>query len=106
MFDKLSNLFAKMNSMGVPIPLARDPKIGKGSLTFTLVVMSFTVCLVLLAGKLTKLLGEFDYDNALWLLGLTLSSYLGRQFQKNGKAVTIGGDLPVVEEAEDAGTGK
>ena len=99
MIEKLKQLFAKMNSEGIPIPLARDPKTGKGSITFTMAATSFGLCVLLLAGKIAKLMGEFDYNNALWLLGLTLSSYLGRQFQKNGNQVTMSGP---VEESKDA----
>jgi hypothetical protein len=98
-----------MNKKGVPIPLARDPKTGKGSLTFTMSVVSFGVCIVLLAGKVTNILGDVDYDNALWLLGLTLSTYLGRQYQKNGKEMNLGisgSTSKNVEEPSDAGTSK
>jgi hypothetical protein len=90
MIDKLKELMSNMNSKGIPIPLARDPKSGSGSLTFTMAVVSFGICIVLLGGKVTKLVGNVDYDNALWLLGLTLSTYLGRQFQKNGKQMSMG----------------
>jgi hypothetical protein len=90
MIDKIKQLIQDMNSKGIPIPLARDPKTGRGSLTFTMPVVSFGICVVLLAGKAADKLGGIDYDNALWLLGLTLSTYLGRQYQKNGKQFTLG----------------
>jgi hypothetical protein len=88
--DKLKELLAAMNSKGIPVPMVRDPKTGVGSITATMVVASFGVCIVLLAGKAANLLGGIDYDNALWLLGLTSSTYLGRMYQKNGKSVTLG----------------
>lgn len=96
MLDKIEKLLADMNSKGIPIPVVRDPKTGFGSLTATMVVVSFAVCLGLLAGKVTKVVGNVDYDNALWLLGLTLSTYLGRQYQKNGKQVTMSGEAQQV----------
>lgn len=107
--NELSKFFAKLNSKGIPIPLARDPKTGVGSLTFTMAVISFGICVLLLAGKLANLIGEVDYDNALWLLGLTLSTYLGRQFQKNGKQMGVSGlEQPQKTESDsnDAGASK
>lgn len=106
MLEKLKQLFSDMNSKGIPIPLFRDPKIGRGSLTFSLVVVSAGVCILLLAGKAANLLGGVDYDNALWLLGLTLSTYVGRQYQKNGKQITISGGSESEGGSDDAGTSK
>lgn len=109
MLDKLEKFISDMNSKGIPIPLARDPKTGAGSLTFTMAVVSFGICVILLAGRLTKVIGNVDYDNALWLLGLTLSTYLGRQYQKNGKQVTLGADVQSItstvqaQKAQDGG---
>lgn len=114
MLEKLEKLISDMNSKGIPVPMARDPKTGVGSITATMVVVSFGVCLILLAGKVTKVIGSVDYDNALWLLGLALSAYLGRQFQKNGKQGSLGG-LPgglgqttssEPQENDDAGASK
>jgi hypothetical protein len=107
--NELSRFFAKLNSKGIPIPLARDPKTGVGSLTFTMAVLSFGICVLLLAGKIANLIGEVDYDNALWLLGLTLSTYLGRQFQKNGKQMGVSGseqNQKTESESDNAGASK
>ena len=113
MLDKINKLIADMNAKGIPVPLARDPKSGRGSLTFTMAIVSFGACLVLLAGKAADKLGGIDYDNALWLLGLTLSTYVGRQYQKVGKQVTISGETQETTQApkaqggsDDAGSSK
>jgi hypothetical protein len=71
------------------MPLLRDNKTGKGSYTLTMFWMSFNLSIILLAGKVTKLVGDVDYSNVLWLLGLTGSFYLGRKIQGDGKKMTI-----------------
>lgn len=81
-----------MNQEGFPLPMLRDPKTGKGSVTLTMFWISFNVALLTLAGKFTKVLGDVDYSNVLWLLALTGGMYLGRKFQtsKNGVSVDEG----------------
>ena len=87
--EKLKALAAVANSRGVAIPTVRDPKTGAGSITATLVVVSFGVSVLLLLGKVVHLVGEVDYNNVLWLLGISLSAYIGRKFQTNGKDITL-----------------
>ncbi len=87
------------NMDGIPVPTLRDPKTGKGSVTFTMVAVSFGVAILLLLGKVTKVVGEVDYSNVLWLLGITLSAYLGRRFSGDGKTIKI--DEVVVTAPEE-----
>lgn len=89
MFEKIRKIFLRANSEGIPMPLLRDNKTGKGSYTLTMFWMSFNLSIILLAGKVTKLVGDVDYNNVLWLLGLTGSFYLGRKIQGGGKKMTI-----------------
>ena len=77
MFEKLKQIFLQSNSEGIPLPLLRDNKTGKGSYTLTMFWMSFNISILLLAGKVTKLVGDVDYNNVLWLLGITGGMYLG-----------------------------
>jgi hypothetical protein len=88
-WQKIKEWLLKMNSEGVPLPMLKDPKTGKGSVTLTMMWISFNVSILALAGKITNLLGGVDYSDTLWLLGLTSSLYLGRKIQKNGKDFTI-----------------
>ena len=69
--------------------MLRDPKSGKGSVTLTMFWISFNVSLLTLAGKFTKVLGDVDYSNVLWLLGLTGGMYLGRKFQASKEGVSV-----------------
>lgn len=83
--QKLKELLNESNSSGLPLPLVRDPKSGKGSVSLTLVFLSFNLVLAGLIGKITKFLGDVDMTNALWLFGICTSLYFGRTFSGNGK---------------------
>lgn len=92
MFEKIKNWLLKMNREGMPMPMLKDPKTGKGSVTLTMFWISFNIAILTLAGKFTKILGDVDYSNVLWLLGLTGSFYLGRKLQGDGKNMTLSGE--------------
>ena len=90
--DRIKQIIVKLNEQGVPLPMARVN--GAPTLTGTMVIMSFTTCLLGQIGKVTKLLGEVDLTQANYLLLICLSAYLGRkmQGQGNGKDVTLDKD--------------
>jgi hypothetical protein len=98
----LESLKATLNSSnrdGIPLPMARDPKTGEGSITASMVIVSFCVCVVLLAGKVTNLVGDVDYNNALWLFGVSLGGYLGRKFTSDSKGISVGDKVAVSEDS-------
>jgi len=39
--QKWKEIVIKLNENGVPVPMARDPKTGKGSVSLSMVVVSF-----------------------------------------------------------------
>lgn len=95
----IENLYKKMkvavdgfNKMGVPIPTIRDPKTGKGSVTLTLVFISFNTALIGQAGKIAGILGGIDLTQANYLFLMCLGAYLGRKMQGDSKKVDIEGD--------------
>lgn len=95
----LSNLYAKLkkaiddgNTQGVPLPMVRDPKRGRGSLTATFSFLSFNLVLLGTLGKITKLVGDVDLTNALWLFGISLGAYLGRTISKDEKGIKLEGN--------------
>ena len=90
--EKLKLFFSKLNEKGIPIPMIRDPKNGRGSITITMFWVSFNIAILTLAGKVTQVIGDIDYSNVLWLLGLTGGMYLGRKIQGDGKKLTIDND--------------
>ena len=82
-YEAVKKLVDESNSRGVPVPLIRDPKTGMGSVSLTLVFLSFNVVLAGLIGKITKFLGDVDMTNSLWLFGICTSLYFGRTFSKS-----------------------
>ena len=96
-----------LNRKGIPLPVARDPATGKGSATFTAFVVSFGAAVILLSGKIRDFIGETDYNNVLWLLGLTFGAYIGRRVQKKGDEISIDGEeVKTKVEKEDADLSK
>lgn len=87
--EKLKALFRKMNDLGIPMPMLRDPKTGKASVTLTMMMLSFNTALLGQLGKVTKVLGDVDMTSAIVLFTTTAGLYLGRKMQSNGKETTI-----------------
>ena len=87
MLDKLKALLITLNDKGIPLPLLRDK--GVGSYTLTMFWISFNVALITLVGKVTKILGEVDYSNVIWLLLTTGGFYLGRKVIGDKNGVTV-----------------
>ena len=99
--EKWKSFVEKMNSQGVPIVTARDPKTKSGSVTLTLVVVSAGLCaisiLIMLGTCVVKLKTDFDLNpqtsteihdafvSSLEFLGMSLGAYLGRKMQNDGK---------------------
>lgn len=73
-----------MSSKGIPFPLLRDPRTQDASLTFSMVVISFTMCTLALIGKVasSNAFGSLDFNNSLQLFLATGGLYWGRAFQK------------------------
>ena len=80
--EKLREVGAKLRDSGIPTILLQDPLTKLPSLTFTMVAVSFGMCLLALMGKTVALLGGLDYQNCKDLLTITGVGYLGRQGQK------------------------
>lgn len=88
----------RMNKYGIPVPVVRDPRTGKGSVTAALVVFSaglFGLCIMfMLASAVAKWAGLFILtaesllqiktaaDYSFQFLLAALGGYLGRHLQK------------------------
>lgn len=92
--DKWFELVNKMNSRGVPIPLIRDAKTGLGSMSLTLVFLSFNVWLMSVLGKLAGYFGGIDTNSCLNMFLACAGLYWGRKFQSDGKKVELGDQAP------------
>jgi hypothetical protein len=90
------SVVSKMNEQGIPIPMARAN--GKASITATMVVVSFALCviptLLMIGTVMTKLAGVFTlnetnqaqllnaFSSSIQLYIASLGAYLGRGMQR------------------------
>ena len=79
------SLASKMNDNGIPMPLVKDPKSGRGSVSLTLVFISFNLCVAGIIGKYAKMLEGVDVAQALNLFMACAALYFGRKMQKDPK---------------------
>lgn len=89
MITKIKEIIRKMNDAGIPLPVARDPATGKGSVTFTLVAISGGVVLIGLLNSAANVFKGVDMTNALYWHGMALATYMGRRMSGDGKTMTI-----------------
>lgn len=103
---KWKEFVSRLNSAGVPMPMVRDPKSKIGSVSLTMVVVSFGAMIIpilmALALAINKWGGFFDSDatalndikEAFWMAfdatGLSASLYFGRKFQRDDKKIDLG----------------
>ena len=87
LMKKWKELCRKLNEKGIPVPLVRDPKKDRGSVSLTLVFISFNVWLVSIVGKAADVLGGMDTDSALQMFLATAGLYWGRKLT-SGKGET------------------
>jgi hypothetical protein len=76
-----NELVNKLNTKGIPLPTIRDPKTKEGSVSLTLVFISFNMVLVGLVGKWAGALGGIDLNQALNLFYACAALYWGRKIQ-------------------------
>lgn len=89
MIQKLQSLLNNLNKKGFPIPLLRDPKTGLGSVSLTMLFISFNVFLLGLIGKVAGKLGGIDLTQALYWNVLNASLYFGRSIAAEKGTVTL-----------------
>lgn len=73
-----------MNVYGLSLPMVKDPKTGRGSVSTTLVVISSMMVILGLVGKWSGKLGTVDIVNALEFFYASSALYFGRNW-KNSK---------------------
>ena len=72
---------AKLNENGIPLPTIRDPKTKEGSVSLTLVFISFNVVLISLVEKWSGAVGTIDISQSLNLFYACAALYWGRKLQ-------------------------
>jgi hypothetical protein len=81
--EKWLQIVRGLNERGLPMPTIRDPKTGLGSVSLTLVFLSFNFCLIAMIGKWAGKLGGIDPSQALNLFMVCAGLYWGRKFQRD-----------------------
>lgn len=101
LITKWKTFVDKMNKYGIPVPTVRDPKTGLGSVSLTLVFISFNVVLVGLVGKWAGSLGGIDISQALNLFYACAALYFGRNLgAQNGTKIEAPGTQALSQPQE------
>lgn len=98
-----TDLVNSANANGIPLPMSRDPKTGKGSVTVSMVQVSFLLCviptLLMTATVIAKLTGIFNltdatsqqlqnaFSTSIQLYIVSYGGYLGRKLQRDAKGM-------------------
>ncbi len=96
MLDNIKKFLNLLNSQGIPVPLIRDPLVGKASVSLTLTFISFNIVVIGLIGKISGYLGGIDLDQSIVLFGVCASLYWSRRVGVKGKTT----DVTVEEKKE------
>lgn len=91
LMNKWRHLCKYANERGIPVPLARDPKTDRGSVSLTLVFISFNVWLFGVIGKISGAFGGIDNESALSMFIACAGLYWGRK---------LSGDVSIGDERE------
>lgn len=82
--DKWKLLVNWMSNKGIPIPLLRNPRHNESSVTFTMVIISFLICIL----ALFELFKFISFDHSFELFMASSALYFGRNFQKKNISLT------------------
>ncbi len=82
MLDQWKELVTWASVKGIPVPLLRNPTTQEASVTFTMMLATYAVCLASLATKLAETKFSIDFANSFELFIATSALYFGRNFQK------------------------
>lgn len=83
MWERWKKFVGNLNSKGIPVPLIRDPKSNRASVSLTLVFISFNIWILSIIGKYALALGGIDPSQTLNMVMVCFSLYFGRKFQKD-----------------------
>ena len=79
---ELKKILNKLRDTGMPIIILQDCLTKKPSITFTMLLINFSLCIAALIGGVSEAFGGIDFKNATDLLWITGGLYFGRKFQK------------------------
>lgn len=81
--DKLKNLVSQLNEKGIPLPLIRDN--GAGSVSLTLLAVSFAMWSLSVIGKASGLVGGINTSDCFNMVLAMSGLYFGRKVHKSAK---------------------
>jgi hypothetical protein len=96
LLERWKNFINDMNSKGVPMPMIRDSKTGRGSVSLTLVFLSFNLWIVSVVGKWSGQFGGISPSETLNMFMVCAGLYFGRKMQKDPK-----GQITVEEKPDE-----
>lgn len=80
-WKKIQALSRSANIYGISLPMVKDPKTGKGSVSLTLVVISSVMVILGLVGRWSGYLGVMDINNSLEFFYASSFLYFGRNWR-------------------------
>lgn len=81
-YDKLKKQIAYWQKNGVPILFWRDEQKKAPSVSLTMMLISFILCILSLINKAAKVVEGVDVENSLQLFMICAGLYFGRSFGK------------------------
>lgn len=81
--QRIRKLLSRWNEQGLNLPMVRDPRTGRGSVSLTLLFISSLWVQVSLVGKLVKILGGLDSESAIYWFLSCAALYFGRSISGN-----------------------
>ena len=85
--NKWNEFIKILNTKGIPIPTIRDPKTQQGSISLTLVFISFNLFVLSVIGKYAAIFGGIDTNQSLNLFYACAALYWGRKFQNGNVSI-------------------
>jgi hypothetical protein len=92
LFKKINNQIKRWQKQGVPILFWRDEQKKAPSVSLTMMLISFGLCVFALINKFAKIVEGVDIDNSLQLFMICAGLYFGRSLSKK---------IEPIEEDED-----
>lgn len=86
MIAKIKEFIKLLNDKGIPTPILRDPALGKPSVTYTMLLVSFLLTILSIFKIGSDKLG-LDFNQCLELLSYVGIGYIGRKWQKGNISV-------------------
>jgi hypothetical protein len=100
--NKIKQILEEASTDGISIPVIRDPKSGKGSVSLTLLFISSILVILGLVGKWSGLMGTIDISNALQFFYASAGLYFCRNWKGGGTSATLTQDSqPAAQDPEE-----